>query len=235
VLGAGTSEDNDTIELSSPHHSIEPSQQRFQAEQDGVDAKLDAARLAQHLPPHSYELLYRHYGLETPLSELRAQTPVRKSTFYERIRTAELHVLLASAVTEHQLSNYPEAKKLLRLMLNKLRRPEQSRETQLLYASALTHLADIHQVQGTILGPHEALALYEQAMPVWQRLRDRNHERYAIHMIGLCYNIVDQIDTALDILKEVEGGAPSERFSRQVGLGRSLSRCSFDLPKGGQC
>jgi DNA-directed RNA polymerase specialized sigma24 family protein len=60
VLGAGTSEDNETIELSSPQHSIEPSRQRFQAEQDGMHAKLDAARLAQHLPPHSYELLYRH-------------------------------------------------------------------------------------------------------------------------------------------------------------------------------
>jgi DNA-directed RNA polymerase specialized sigma24 family protein len=204
VLGAGTSEDNDIIELSSPQHSIEPSQRRFQAEQDGVDAKLDAARLAQHLPPHSYELLYRQYGLETPLSELRAQVPVRESTLYERIRRAELHVLLASAAAEHRLSNYPEAKKLLRLMLTKLRRPEESRETQFLYASALTYLADIHQVQGDILGPHESLALYEQAIPVWRRLRDRHHERYAVHMIGLCYNIVDQIDTALAILKEVE-------------------------------
>jgi RNA polymerase sigma factor (sigma-70 family) len=81
VLGAGTSEVNDTIELSSPQHSIELNQEQAQAEQDGVQAKLEAARLAQHLPPDSYELLYRHYGLDTPLSELWAQAPVKRSAY----------------------------------------------------------------------------------------------------------------------------------------------------------
>lgn len=198
MLSGSPSEEIGTTEPSLPERAIELSQQRFQAEQDGVHAKLDAARLAQHLPAHIYELLYRHYGLETPPSELRAQAPIRKSVFYERIRTAELQVLLDSAAAEHRLSNYPEAKRLLRLMLNKLRSQEESRERQFLYASALTLLADIHQVQDAILGPHEALVLYGLAIPVWQRLRDRHHELYAVHMIGLCHNIVDQIETAVD-------------------------------------
>jgi DNA-directed RNA polymerase specialized sigma24 family protein len=223
VLAADTSEDNDFVGLSSPQLPIELNQQQAQAEQDGMHAKLEAARLAQHLPPGSYKLLYRHYGLDTPLSELRAEAPVKKSAYYERIRSLELHMLLTRAAAEHRLSNYPEATRLLRLMVDKLRRPDESRETQFLYASALTRLADIYQVQGAILGPHEALVLYEQVIPVWRRLRDKHHERYAIHMIGLCYNIVDQINTALDTLKEVEEGLPVAGSQARSVLG-NLSR-----------
>lgn len=52
----------------------------------------------------------------------------------QQCRIAELHVLLASAAAEQRLSNYPEAKRLLRLMLDRLRRPDQSKDTQFLYA-----------------------------------------------------------------------------------------------------
>lgn len=214
-----SSDPDELLELDQYKPLARESQLTFETEQDALDAKFAANVIERGIPSEHYQLLLQHHGLELSLDEILTRTHVKKTSFYDRIKVAELHAILAKAVSEQRVSNYPEVKGLLTIMLSRLGYPEKSTEKRFLYASALSRLGDVLQLQGSVLGPDQSLDRYERAARVWHDLHDEPNALHAIHMIGLCHNILNENERAIAILGEIEErykeGGP--RMARALG------------------